>query len=38
MESDIPGKWHKKDDVTTYISEKVDFKTKHFTRDKEGHL
>lgn len=38
MESDIPGKLHNKASVTILISEKVDFKTKHFIRDKEGHL
>lgn len=38
MESDILGKWYKKDDVIIYILEKVDFKIKYFMRDKEGYL
>lgn len=38
MENDKPGNWHKKVRVAILISEKVVFKTKHFIRDKGGHL
>lgn len=40
----MPGKWHVIADVFILISEKVDFKTKHFQetkhlpRDREVHL
>lgn len=42
MESDIPGNWHKRDSMTILFHkvdyQKVDFMTKHFIRDIEGHL
>ena len=38
MEKDIPCKWRsKKAGVAIFISDKIDFKIKTVTRDKEGH-
>ena len=38
MEKDIPSKWKSKETgVTILISDKIDFKIKTITRDKEGH-
>ena len=38
MEKDIPCKWKsKKAGVAIFISDKIDFKIKNVTRDKEGH-
>ena len=38
MEKDIPCKWNqKKAGVAILISDKIDFKIKNVTRDKEGH-
>ena len=38
MEKDIPCKWKsKKARVAILISDKIDFKIKTITRDKEGH-
>ena len=38
MEKDIPCKWKsKKAGVATLISDKIDFKIKTITRDKEEH-
>ena len=38
MEKDIPCKWKsKKAGVAILISDKIDFKIKTITRDKEGH-
>ena len=38
MEKDIPCKWKsKKAGIAILISDKIDFKTKTVTRDKEGH-
>ena len=38
MEKDIPCKWKsKKAGVAILISDKIDFKIKMITRDKEGH-
>ena len=38
MEKDIPCKWESKETgVTILISDKMDFKIKTITRDKEGH-
>ena len=38
MEKDIPCKWNqKKAGVAILISDKIDFKIKTITRDKEGH-
>ena len=38
MEKDIPCKWNqKKAGVAVLISDKIDFKIKNVTRDKEGH-
>ena len=36
MEKGIPCKWKSKAGVATLISDKIDFKTKTITRDKEG--
>ena len=38
MEKDIPCKWQSKETgVAILISDKIDFKIKTITRDKEGH-
>ena len=37
MEKDIPCKWKKKARVAILVSDKIDFKMKNVTRDKEGH-
>ena len=37
MEKDIPCKWKSKAGVAILISDKIDFKIKTITRDKEGH-
>ena len=38
MEKDIPCKWKSKESWSSYIkSDKIDFKIKNVTRDKEGH-
>ena len=37
MEKDIPCKWKSKAGVPILISDKIDFKIKTVTRDKEGH-
>ena len=38
MEKYIPGKWEAKEaGVAILISDKIDFKIKNITRDKEGH-
>ena len=38
MEKDIPCKWKSKEaGVAILISDKIDFKIKNVTRDKEGH-
>ena len=38
MEKDIPCKWNsKKAGVAILISDKIDFKIKNVTKDKEGH-
>lgn len=36
MEDDIPSKWKKKVSTATVISDKIDFKPRWITRDKEG--
>ena len=38
MEKDIPCKWKSKESgVTICVSDKIDFKTKAITKDKQGH-
>ena len=38
MEKDIPCKWKSKESwIAVFISDKIDFKIKNITRDKEGH-